>query len=149
MRTHARTHASIVAATVFAASVGIRADQPCWPTPEGPTALMTCRGGASMGGSSFGDADLVLRFRPAGEDAVTRTRDLPPASCTWASRSLRPTEPRILVFPLAERHGGESYPIATQARVCATNAGCVMSFCAYATDRDVRAVEGHLALTFW
>ncbi len=149
MRTAAAARSPIVAGIVFAASLGVRAEQPCWPTPDGSTALMTCRGGASMGGSSSADADLVLRFRPAGEVAVTRTRDLPPASCTWASRPVTPAEPRILVFPLAERHGGEPYPIGIPARVCAESAGCVMSFCAYVTDRVVRAVDGHLTITFW
>jgi hypothetical protein len=149
MRPHVSTLAPIAAAIVFTASVGVRADQQCWRAPEGPTALMTCRGSASMGGSSFGDADLVLRFRPAGEDAVVRARDLAPARCTWSTRPMTASEPRVLVFPAADRHGAEPFPIANQARVCATNAACVMSFCAYVTDRDVRAVDGFINLSFW
>ncbi len=95
------------------------------------------------------DSDLTLVVRPASEKEATDPRQLAPGTCHWATRPLPRPGPIRVVVPLAGPLAREAFPIGHQARVCANDATCVMTMCAYPADGELRAVDGYIKLTFW
>lgn len=131
------------------ASANVWADAPCRVFPRLGVRLMICRGGLGSGYSPAPDADWVMVFHGAPNETSRTPETLAPGTCTWAIGPAVSSKSSRVVFPFSGPLATDAYPIGYQARVCAGDARCVMSFCALDTGREWQAIDGFIRLSFW